>query len=284
MAASCNQVFDIGETAPAGDDLDADAVEDEVDNCALVPNPDQLDGDGDALGDACDRCPAMASADQHDEDHDGMGDVCDPCPALRDFGIDIDGDTVGDLCERDSRPSVRMYFDPFVTLRPQLTPGAVPWIAEEDEIRPAEILPASDPGLRATGVVLTSSWAVRAFTRSAVRWGQGERFGLRVRDMVSGQIAAACIVSCTDTSNCQGTLATGAGVSMTALRVAAAVPEVQITLSATYDPATPKVNYACVMFPLQTLKVGVDGVPPVAVSPELIGSPNVHFKNLEAIQ
>lgn len=38
----------------ACDDTDGDNVLDNVDNCPLVGNPDQIDGDGDGVGDACD--------------------------------------------------------------------------------------------------------------------------------------------------------------------------------------------------------------------------------------
>ncbi|MBN2096830.1 thrombospondin type 3 repeat-containing protein [Candidatus Peregrinibacteria bacterium] len=39
---------------PAGEDEDDDDVDNELDNCPDVENPDQLDTDGDGIGDACD--------------------------------------------------------------------------------------------------------------------------------------------------------------------------------------------------------------------------------------
>lgn len=46
-------------------DQDGDGIEDSLDNCPEVFNPDQLDTDGDGIGDACDECT--------DEDGDGFG-------------------------------------------------------------------------------------------------------------------------------------------------------------------------------------------------------------------
>jgi hypothetical protein len=75
-------------------DGDGDGVENELDNCPDVSNPDQSDVDADGLGDACDpnngldpdgdglvgvddNCPNVANADQLDSDGDGLGDACD---------------------------------------------------------------------------------------------------------------------------------------------------------------------------------------------------------------
>ena len=38
-------------------DFDGDGIDDRVDNCPTIPNPDQLDTDGDGIGDACDSIP-----------------------------------------------------------------------------------------------------------------------------------------------------------------------------------------------------------------------------------
>ena len=59
-------------------DEDFDGICVPHDNCASVPNPDQVDSDLDAIGDACDNCPDLPNADQVDLDEDGIGDACDP--------------------------------------------------------------------------------------------------------------------------------------------------------------------------------------------------------------
>jgi hypothetical protein len=81
-------------------DSDMDGLPDEVDNCPLTYNPDQMDFDLDGSGDACDddkdgddvgnlidNCPLTVNPLQEDLDGDGYGDACDD---------DIDGDTVSD--------------------------------------------------------------------------------------------------------------------------------------------------------------------------------------------
>ena len=44
---------------PPPKDTDDDGIPDDVDNCPLVANPDQLDTDGDGIGDVCDEVPPV---------------------------------------------------------------------------------------------------------------------------------------------------------------------------------------------------------------------------------
>ena len=73
------------------DDLDADGVDNALDNCAVIANPGQADCNADGIGDACspgdcdgdgvedmdDNCVSAANPSQADADADGLGDACD---------------------------------------------------------------------------------------------------------------------------------------------------------------------------------------------------------------
>ena len=92
--------FSVG--AGCENDADNDCVNDDVDNCLGVYNPDQADADGDLAGDACDNCPDEANEDQFNSDGDSLGDDCDNCPLDdNEDQADMDGDGEGDVCDLD---------------------------------------------------------------------------------------------------------------------------------------------------------------------------------------
>jgi len=73
-------------------DTDEDGVQDHLDNCLDVSNPEQENLDSDTQGDACD----------DDDDGDGIMDDNDVCPRLSDpQQTDTDEDGLGDMCDED---------------------------------------------------------------------------------------------------------------------------------------------------------------------------------------
>jgi len=77
-------------------DWDKDGIDDAIDNCLSVVNPDQADEDADKFGDVCDYCPGNG---QYDLDGDGLCDGDDNCYSVSNAGQkDSDGDGYGDVC------------------------------------------------------------------------------------------------------------------------------------------------------------------------------------------
>jgi streptogramin lyase len=58
-------------------DRDADGIQDTLDNCVSIFNPDQQDTDADHVGDACDNCLNDFNFEQSDGSGSGSGDMCD---------------------------------------------------------------------------------------------------------------------------------------------------------------------------------------------------------------
>ncbi|MFO0631767.1 MAG: hypothetical protein U0168_02850 [Nannocystaceae bacterium] len=77
-------------------DHDDDGIDDELDNCVGVVNPDQADGDGDGEGDACEDCsdPSLP-----DGDGDGVREPCDNCMFPNADQVDGDDDGIGNACD-----------------------------------------------------------------------------------------------------------------------------------------------------------------------------------------
>lgn len=108
-------------------DADGDDVNNDVDNCPVLSNPDQVDTDSDGQGDACDadddgdgisdegdNCSLVSNADQANNDTDGQGDLCDPdddndgvadtndaFPFDPNESVDTDGDGIGNNADPD---------------------------------------------------------------------------------------------------------------------------------------------------------------------------------------
>ena len=98
----------LGEPSVCFPDADQDQIDDTIDNCLGVVNPDQDDADNDGVGDLCDNCVINANPDQLNTDlsleqqngvtvGDVLGDVCDD---------DIDNDGIINIDDNDE-------FDPF---------------------------------------------------------------------------------------------------------------------------------------------------------------------------
>ena len=129
-------------------DIDGDGVNDDLDNCPAVSNPDQklftfyADDDNDGFGDPSkfvmdcvapagyvanntDNCPLVANPDQTDTDEDGFGDICDNdgdndgisddmdnCPLIANPDqVDTDNDGTGDVCDASPLGLTSFYLE-----------------------------------------------------------------------------------------------------------------------------------------------------------------------------
>jgi hypothetical protein len=142
-------MFDaIGWDYPPNPDLDGDGVNNLVDNCPLVPNPDQLNSDLDSLGDVCDNCPYITNQEQSNVDGDSLGDVCDPdidgdtflnaddnCPYVANpLQTNSDTDSLGDVCDNCVLVNNNDQWD-------EDTNGVGDWCDGNVHIHPGPVLP-----------------------------------------------------------------------------------------------------------------------------------------------
>ena len=107
-------------------DADGDGVEDHVDNCDPVANPDQSDIDRDGVGDACDGDP----------DGDGVSGPADNCPlAGNPTQVNSDTDALGDACDADDDDDGRADTDDGCRLEAAATSSGCPSAATQVRLR-----------------------------------------------------------------------------------------------------------------------------------------------------
>lgn len=129
------------EVAVAHEDVDADGVGDDCDNCKQHANPTQADADGDGIGNVCDNCLNRGNADQSDRDGDGVGDACDNCPDTPNaFQTDSDGDGIGDACD----PSTATQDDEEDETPPTPEPDEPSEVPQDDSSADAPTPPAAE--------------------------------------------------------------------------------------------------------------------------------------------
>ena len=99
LCICCAMVMILAYAPVKAADWDKDGIDDAIDNCFSVANPDQADTDEDDFGDVCDYCPGNG---QYDLDEDGLCDGEDNCYSVPNAGQeDWDGDGHGDVCAED---------------------------------------------------------------------------------------------------------------------------------------------------------------------------------------
>jgi len=109
---------DIGQTYEQSDDSDHDGIDDSLDNCPYVANPNQADGDGDAVGDVCDNCAGTANADQK---NNSCGDLW--TTATPEFRTSVASNNVGQVVGAACDATCAVKGKPTSPITVTVTPG-----------------------------------------------------------------------------------------------------------------------------------------------------------------
>jgi len=205
-------LLDLPETTEAIVDSDGDGIDDFIDNCPALANPDQADRDRDGVGDACDSCPDLApTVDQdgdgiddacdplvHDEDGDGIDDSKDDCPGTADPSqSDVDLDGVGDACALT--PANRQHillFDAFHPPTPGWTSRSVAWMETTDAVAPESTPTSFDTGLERRALLLfRRDWYFEVGVDLPADLRDGDSFGILLYASAA-QPMLRCLVEC----------------------------------------------------------------------------------------
>jgi hypothetical protein len=94
-------------------DTDGDGIQDDVDNCPDIPNPDQADTDGDGYGDVCDCNPADPSINPGATEIpcNGVDDDCNPATADDNTAPGLGSGTITDPFTTTSSEYIASYPD-----------------------------------------------------------------------------------------------------------------------------------------------------------------------------
>jgi hypothetical protein len=129
---------DIGQTYEQADDSDHDGIDDALDNCPYVPNPNQADADGDGVGDVCDNCTGTPNPDQK---VNSCGDVWTPLTSG--FAATVNnnvGQVIGAACDSACTPAAAAAQPITVSLNGGSDAGtAANSIAQSTETRGGEV-------------------------------------------------------------------------------------------------------------------------------------------------